>query len=72
MPLKALTGNAPGFFIWFDISNKKEYYATPINHYRNKIIHIKSSKYRHIFYGPHFSIPKQVQKEISLLSISIS
>ena len=62
MPLKALTGNASGFFIWFDIANKKEYYATPINHYRNKIVHIKSSKYRHIFYDPHFSIPKASPK----------
>ena len=38
MPLKATTDNASGFFIWFDINNKKEYYATPMNHYYNNIL----------------------------------
>ena len=38
MPLKATTDNASGFFIWFDINNKKEYYATPMNHYYNNIV----------------------------------
>lgn len=62
MSLKATTDNASGFFIWFDINNKKEYYATPMNHYYNNIANSKNSKYRHIFYNPHFSIPKTSPK----------
>lgn len=62
MPLKATTDNASGFFIWFDVNNKKEYYATPMNHYYNSIVNSKNSKYRHIFYNPHYSIPKTSPK----------
>lgn len=71
MSLKATTDNASGFFIWFDINNKKEYYATPMNHYYNNIANSKNSKYRHIFYNPHFLYQRRVQKKIKQHLINI-
>lgn len=62
MDSKYTTHNAWGFYIWFDKSKKKEYYATPVTLYRAKIYKSKNSIFPYISYVENY-IPKVSPKK---------